>query len=207
MTPNLNVLKQKFPKAVTPNLNVLKQKFPKHTEIKPRIPVSLKKKNLWLGGITVPQISENDISKHHIDMVPKDSHHVSLWLPRYNKQEGRRMSISWYGWPCFNLMAHHLLWMLLLEWLTLRDTIYRSEQRLVMPMFTHLISLSARLWKNKLECTMTIEDGEYSDAKANTRHYLFSWFHLHHSSSLLAHAQLSVKGSIVTVHPTATAGW
>lgn len=42
-------------------------------------------------------------------------------------------------------MAHHLLQMLLLEWLTLQDTIYRAEQRLVLPKFTHLISLSACL--------------------------------------------------------------
>lgn len=60
--------------------------------------------------------------------------------------------------------------MLLLEWLTLQDTIYRAEQRLVLPKFTHLISLSACLWKNKFECTMTTDDDENSDAKANTMH-------------------------------------
>lgn len=78
-------------------------------------------------------------------MVPKGLYHVLPWLSRYNQQGGKRMGIFWHWWPCFNLMAHHLLRMLLLEWLTLQDAIYRAEQRLVLPMFTHLISLSARL--------------------------------------------------------------
>lgn len=95
------------PIAATPNLNVLKQKFPQAYRNKSKnTRISLKKKkNLRLGGIIVPRISESDISKQHIDMVPKDLHHVSPWLPSYNKQGGRRIGIFWYWWPCFNLMC------------------------------------------------------------------------------------------------------
>lgn len=83
-----------------------------------------------------------------------------IWYPKacivyhhghssFNEQGGGRIGIFWYWRPWFNLMAHHLQQMLLLGWLTLQGTIYRAEQRLVLPMFTHLISLHSLLWKNK----------------------------------------------------------
>lgn len=134
---------------MTPNQKVPQQKLTKHIEINPRIPeFHIKRICCWEG------------SRYHKSLRVICVKASLIWYPKacivyhhghssFNEQGGRRIGVFWYWRPCFNLMAHHLQWMLSLGWLTLQGTIYRAERRLVLPMFTHLISLHFLLWKNK----------------------------------------------------------